>query len=108
MTPAEAPAAPGSGEYSTVEVARPRDGRTAYAPIYDPRDALLLAEGQTVTEAFLDRLKTRAIKTIRAHDRDVERFGLPFDGPGGTAKDAPPDRPGSVSPYRNEASDRLD
>ena len=104
-----APLVADAGAYVTVDVARLRAGTTLFAPLYDTRDVLLLAEGQTVTDAFLGRLKDRAIRTIRAHDRDVDRSGLPgFDGPVGTAKDVPPDRPGTVSTYRNEVSDRLD
>ncbi|HEX6985787.1 MAG TPA: HD domain-containing phosphohydrolase [Planctomycetaceae bacterium] len=112
MTLIATPPAPESGEYSTIDAGRIRVGATLFAPVYDVRNVLLLAEGQTVTEAFLERLRDHRIQTVRVHDRDIDRFILPSPvpliEPAGTAKDVPPDRPGSVAAYRNEASDRLD
>jgi HD-GYP domain-containing protein (c-di-GMP phosphodiesterase class II) len=100
--------------YAEVELAELKIGSPLFAPIYDVRDVLLLAKGQTVTAAFLDRLQDRQIRAVRAHHRDHlrrEKAASPRRSPAeplGTATVVPPEREGYISPSRNGVSDRLD
>ncbi|MBA3315750.1 MAG: HD domain-containing protein [Planctomycetaceae bacterium] len=100
--------------YSEVELRDLRVGSPLFAPIFDVRDVLLLAKGQMVTSAFLDRLQDRGIRAVRAHQRDYVRTSnakslSPITGATqGTATVVPPDREGYVTPSRNGMSDRLD
>ncbi len=78
------------------------------------RDVLLLAQGQTVTAAFVDRLQDREIRAVRAHARDYVRTTRSFastaitSGPQGAATEVPAERAGVVCPVRNGTSDLLD
>lgn len=99
-------------QYSTVEIEEIRPGTVLSAPILDDRDVLLLAEGQSVTEPFLQKLRDRKVKSVRIHDRDAA-LCLAADPstvgtPSGVATDAPPERGGVVAQHCNESSDRLD
>lgn len=111
-------AASEAADYESIDIERIQPGTILSAPILDDRDVLLLAQGQTVTEAFLQKLRDRKVKAVRIHGRDAEevRFagagGLPDAGslgrPGGRATDAPAERSGVIAPHRNGVSDRLD
>jgi len=106
---------PSSGiveHYAQVDLSALRVGAPLFAPIFDVRDVLLLAKGQTVTAAFLDRLQDREIRAVRAHARDYVRalsasMALPADLQG-TATQVPPEREGVFCPARNSTSDLLD
>lgn len=110
-TPA-APSPRAAKQYAQVDLSALRIGSPLFAPIFDVRDVLLLAEGQTVTEAFLDRLQDREIRAVRAHARDYVRTRLPTMPtpavPQGAATHVPAERTGVFCPARNSTSDLLD
>ena len=111
---ATAPSSESIEQYAQVDLSALRIGSPLFAPIFDMRDVLLLAEGQTVTEAFLDKLHDREIRAVRAHARDYVRSARSLastsiaSAPQGMATQVPAERAGAVCPARNSTSDLLD
>lgn len=107
----------GGDDYTSLDTDELRPGTVLFAAIYDERGTLLLADGQTVTDGFLEKLRERKMRSVRVHDRDAVRFRVQAEDqvaagelcvPQGTAEDAPEVRQGQVCAARNESSDRLD
>lgn len=79
-----------SSEYHAVEIDRLRVGAELEFPIYEGSDVLLLAPGHTITDRFLERLRTRGIDEVRVHQ---DALAVVLAGkPRGTAVDVPDDR----------------
>ena len=108
-----APSSETAEHYAQVDLSALRVGAPLFAPIFDVRDVLLLAQGQTVTAAFVDKLQDREIRAVRAHARDYVRTTCSFvstaitSGPQGAATEVPAERAGVVCPARNGTSDEA-
>ncbi len=92
--------------YAVVDIDRLRVGAALRMPIYDDRDVLLLADGNTITKTFLRRLMQRNIIQVKVHESELSRVFS--HRPLGMAEDVPEDRRGHVSDEVNDRSGELD
>lgn len=93
-------------ESTFVDVAGLRVGSRLHMPIHDGSDLLLLAEGLTVTESFLQNLRDRGIREVKIHPSELPRI---YAGkPSGSARDVPEIHAPVECPERNEFSDAVD
>lgn len=103
QTPA---ASPDPSEYQPVAAGRLRVGSVLRFPINDEHDVLLLAQGQTITPAFLAKLRSRGIQFIRVHEKEIPRICA--GEPQGTATSIRGHREGVVCELRNDWTEMLD
>lgn len=92
--------------YKLVKSARLRVGSKLRFPINDQSDVLLLAEGQTITPSFLQKLKQRGILEIRIHESEIPRICA--GEPQGTASSTRDHRDGAVCDLKNDWTEMLD
>jgi hypothetical protein len=106
VTPADAASDLAGRPLHTVQASRLRQGSRLKFPIYDGRDVLLLADGQVVTEAFLERLRQRGVLSVKVHQSELPRICA--GEPQGTAASILDGHGGAVCRLKNEATERLD
>lgn len=66
--------------YTALDIDRLRIGVTLQAPIYEAeaeKNILLLARGKKITQAYIESLKKRGIRSVRVHERDLSNLMLP-------------------------------
>ena len=75
-------------------------------PIYDNRDVLLLAEGQTITPNFLEKIRNRNIAEVKVHESELARV-YACQSQGGE-RVVPEHRASIRTNYETDASRALD
>ena len=95
-----------SSNFCSVDSSILKAGTRLGFPIFDERHVLLLAGGQVINEAFLNRLSQRGINSIRIHRSELSQSGShasqrPRDG--ATAAQA-----AVLCPLRNDATEHMD
>ncbi len=96
-----------SQKYLAVSIRFLRAGVRLQFPIFDNRQALLLKNGQIITQQFIQKLKDRGVTRIIMHESEVDR--LTVGQSHGAAESVPVDRTGQlVTEEHNHYSDQLD
>lgn len=94
------------GSFHSVDAARLRIGTRLRIPIYDSRDVLLLAEGQTITPTFLEKIRNRNIAEVKVHESELARVYACHSQ--GSERVVPDHRAAPRCNYETEATRALD